>query len=82
MAAEASGEAPDLVVRKRRSTIVGYPPQGGAELLGHSTIAITLDLHSHSVLALHRQAAQQFDQHFRASTSSTDVAQGAAVPSE
>lgn len=60
----------------------GTHPKVVQELLGHSTIAITLDLYSHTVPALHRQAAQQFDQLFRASTSSTDAAQGAAAPGE
>jgi integrase len=35
----------------------GVHPKVVADLLGHSTISITLDLYSHSTPALHRQAA-------------------------
>jgi len=33
-------------------------------MLGHSTIAITLDLYSHVIPTMHREAAQQFGRLF------------------
>jgi integrase len=45
----------------------GTHPKVVQEMLGHSTIAITLDLYSHTVPAMHQQAARQFGQLFRAS---------------
>ena len=43
----------------------GTHPKVVQEMLGHSTIAITLDLYSHTVPTMHRDAAQQFGRIFR-----------------
>jgi integrase len=43
----------------------GQHPKVVQEMLGHSTIAITLDLYSHVVPGMHREAARQFGRLFR-----------------
>lgn len=42
----------------------GQHPKVVQEMLGHSTIAITLDLYSHVVPGMHREAARQFGRLF------------------
>lgn len=44
----------------------GEHPKVVQEMLGHSTISITLDLYSHTVPAMHREAARTFGRLFRA----------------
>ena len=39
----------------------GMHPKFVSDMLGHSNIAITLDLYSHTTPAMHQQAAQQMD---------------------
>jgi integrase len=39
----------------------GQHPKVVQEMLGHSTISITLDLYSHGAPAMHRAAAQEFN---------------------
>lgn len=38
----------------------GQHPKVVQEMLGHSTIAVTLDLYSHVIPAMHQGAARQF----------------------
>ncbi len=40
----------------------GVHPKVVSEMLGHSTVAITLDVYSHVTPAMHRQAALAMDQ--------------------
>jgi integrase len=40
---------------------VGIHPKVVQDLLGHSTIAVTLDTYSHVAPALHREAVQRLD---------------------
>jgi integrase len=39
----------------------GVRPKLVSEMLGHSTVAITLDLYSHATAAMHREAASTLD---------------------
>jgi len=43
----------------------GMHPKIVSEMLGHSTIAITLDLYSHVTSAMHKQAAEAMEKIFR-----------------
>lgn len=52
----------------------GTHPKVVQEMLGHSTIAITLDLYSHVVPGMHRQAAKQFGRLFEALPASDETA--------
>ena len=39
----------------------GVHPKLVSEMLGHATVAITLDLYSHATPAMHREAASTLD---------------------
>jgi integrase len=39
----------------------GVHPKLVSEMLGHATVAITLDLYSHATPAMHREAARTLD---------------------
>jgi integrase len=39
----------------------GVHPKLVSEMLGHATVAITLDLNSHATAAMHREAANTLD---------------------
>lgn len=51
----------------------GTHPKVVQEMLGHSTIAITLDLYSHVIPAMHRDAAHQFGRLFSAGERSSQA---------
>jgi len=40
----------------------GVRPKIASEMLGHSTVAITLDVYSHATPAMHREAAKVMDE--------------------
>jgi integrase len=46
----------------------GVHPKIVSEMLGHSTVAITLDVYSHVTPAMHREAARVMDDLLRAET--------------
>jgi integrase len=49
---------------------IGTHPKVVQDMLGHSSITLTLDTYSHYVPALHKEAAQQMDHLFRAQEAS------------
>jgi integrase len=66
----AAAQLPSVRVHDLRHTAAtlllewGQHPKVVQEMLGHSTIAITLDLYSHVAPRLHKEAARQFAQLF------------------
>jgi|HubBroStandDraft_6_1064221.scaffolds.fasta_scaffold80557_2 integrase len=44
----------------------GVHPKLVSEMLGHATVAITLDLYSHATASMHREAARALDAVLRA----------------
>jgi hypothetical protein len=44
----------------------GVHPKLVSEMLGHATVAITLDLYSHATASMHREAASTLDALLRA----------------
>ncbi len=51
---------------------MGTHPKVVQEMLGHSSITLTLDTYSHYIPTLHREAARQMDRLFDAGQSTED----------